>query len=444
MKTHGRITFILSLGRSALILSGMVLFFWIAASAQEMSINPMDGYTPSGLKAGSPTGNFPLSGFDIINPYNGSVNFSIPLLQVGGRGSAGYTIRHTWNQTWTGTYSRIDNGMGGIYEFYEPTLSGFSATPYSPGSLGIRPVNTGSNFCTTYGAEGAYFPQVSLTRLSFLAPDGTQIELRDELTQGAPASVPTCPTGSFNRGKIFTSSDGEAMTFISDDDIYDLVPPAFLPEYSASGYLKFRDGTVYRMDGGSVSWIRDRNGNKVSFGFEGGAYTVTDSLNRKIRIERNVTDPTYGLCDRIKYKGFGNADRTIWITYGSMSGALRSGYSIQNLNVLFPLINASNYSVNPNVITKIVLPNGKFYKFYYNSYMEIARVELPTGGAYEYDYGGGLVGGPSTGAICSCQPPQIYRRLLEKRVYFNGGTGSAYDNKTTLSRPESSGVSGTQ
>jgi len=411
-----------------------------------MSINPLDGYTPSGMQAGSPAGNFPLSGFDTISPYNGSVNFSIPLLQVGGRGSAGYTIRSTWNQTWTGTYSRIDNGMGGVYEFYEPTLSGLMASPYSPGNLGARPVNTGSNFCTTYGVDGADFPQVSLTRLTFWKPDGSQIELRDQLTQGAPASIPTCPSGSLNRGKIFTSSDGEAATFISDEDIYDYVPPAYMPDYfynGINGYLKWKDGTVYRIDMGSVTWIRDRNGNKVTFGYDNGAYTITDSLNRQVRVERNVTDPTYGLCDRIKYKGYGGADRTIWITYGSMSGALRSGYSIQNLNVLFPFYNASNYAVNPDMITKIVLPNGKYYKFYYNSYMEVARVEVPTGGAYEYDYGGGLVGGPSTGAICNCQPPQVYRRLLEKRFYSAGGTGSSYDTKMTLSRPESYGFPGT-
>lgn len=443
MQTHGPISSILTLVRSALFLSGTILFVSICALAQDMSINPLDGYTPSGLKAGSPAGNFPLSGFDNINPYNGNVNFSIPLLQVGGRGSAGYTIRQTWNQTWTGTYSRIDNGMGGVYEFYEPTMVGFVASRYSPGSMAARPVNSGSNFCTTYGVDGAYFPQVSLTRLTFLAPDGTQMELRDELTQGAPVSLPTCPTSNFNRGKIFTSTDGQAATFISDDDVYDAVPPAFFAEFSGNGYLKWKNGTVYRFDGGEVSWIRDRNGNKVTFGTVSGNYTITDSLNRKITIERNVNDPTYGLCDRIKYKGFGGADRTIWVTFGSMSSVLRSGYSIQNLNVLFPFINASNYAVNPSVITKIVLPDGRSYKFFYNSYLEIARVELPTGGAYEYDYGGGLVGGPSTGAICNCQPPQIYRRLLEKRVYSNGGNGSSYDNKTTLSRPESYGFPGT-
>src|SRR5690349_9446163 len=143
MKTHHRVSSSRSFLRSALFLVLTILFCWTAASAQDYSISPRDGYTPSGLQAGSPAGGFPLSGFDTINPYNGSVDFSIPLLQIGGRGGGGFAIRETFYQTWTGTYSRVDNGMGGVYEFYEPTISGFIARPYTPGSMGIRPVNSG-------------------------------------------------------------------------------------------------------------------------------------------------------------------------------------------------------------------------------------------------------------------------------------------------------------
>src|SRR5262249_55867365 len=137
---------------------------------------------------------------------------------------------------------------------------------------------------------------------------------------------------------------------------------------SPSGYIKWKDGTVYRIDYGEVTWIRDRNGNKLSFSYGGySQMTINHSLHRPVRVEYGVTDPTYGLCNRIKYKGFGGAQRTIWITLGPMSTALRSGYSIQNLNALFPeMRNASPYQFNPYVPTAIWLPNGKSYKFYYN------------------------------------------------------------------------------
>ncbi|HEV7377421.1 MAG TPA: hypothetical protein VGN95_22075 [Pyrinomonadaceae bacterium] len=94
--------------------------------------------------------------------------------------------------------------------------------------------------------------------------------------------------------------------------------------------------------------------------------------------------------------------------------------------------------LNPDVITGIWLPNGRGYKFYYNNYLEIARVELPTGGAVEYDWGAGLDSGPASGAICySCFPSEIYRRLRERRIYSTGGTGNTYDSRMTYSRPES-------
>ncbi|MGH9958380.1 MAG: hypothetical protein ACREBC_14810, partial [Pyrinomonadaceae bacterium] len=55
----------------------------------------------------------------------------------------------------------------------------------------------------------------------------------------------------------------------------------------------------------------------------------------------------------------------------------------------------------------------QFYQFFYNSFGELARVELPTGGAIEYDMtpGSGVVSGY-----------EIYRRVVERRVYADGAT----------------------
>src|SRR6185503_18661014 len=64
------------------------------------------------------------------------------------------------------------------------------------------------------------------------------------------------------------------------------------------------------------------------------------------------------------------------------------------------------------------LPNGKKYQFKYNSYADVARVELPTGGAYEYDHAGVLVSSGST--------PRnglwvgLFRKVTEKRIYPDG------------------------
>ena len=418
------------------------------ANAQDTSTNPLDGFTPAGLQAGSPTGSFPLSDFDVVNPYNGNLNFSLPLLKAGGRGSTGYALTQAISTQWTVTYTRADIGNGQVWEFYEPTLNaGPQPLPYSAGIMvGRQAQENIIDYRCYYPDEPYYLPLETLTRLTFTGPDGTSYEFRDQLLQGAPASVPSCATSGANRGNIFTTADGQSATFISDGDIYDSIMVQGSPQYfGPSGYLKWRNGTVYRIDNGNVTWIRDRNGNKLTFTYVNfsAPSTVTDSLNRQITIEYGVNDPTYGLCNRIKYKGFGGAQRTIWITLGSMSTALRSGYSIQNLNTLFPLFNASNNQFNPTVVTGIWLPNGKKYSFYYNNYGEIARVVLPTGGAYEYDWGAGLSDGPASGISCSnCPWSVIYRRVLERRVYSNGGTGTSYDRKITFSRPETLGSGG--
>ena len=52
-----------------------------------------DGATPAGLSPGAPAGSYSLTGFENVNLYNGNLNVSLPLLAVGGRGSAGYTVK---------------------------------------------------------------------------------------------------------------------------------------------------------------------------------------------------------------------------------------------------------------------------------------------------------------------------------------------------------------
>src|SRR5258708_2039997 len=51
-----------------------------------------DGTTPVGLTAGGPGGSYALSGFDNINVFNGNLNLHLPMVHVGGRGDAQYTM----------------------------------------------------------------------------------------------------------------------------------------------------------------------------------------------------------------------------------------------------------------------------------------------------------------------------------------------------------------
>ena len=421
---------------------GTILLFvnCVVAAAQIRSVT--DGYTPLGLAAGAPAGSYELSGFENVNPYNGGLNFSLPIKQVSGRGGAAYTIRVPIENKWRAEVDDFcDPETGQCWHFESPIFGSWEYfNPYGPGELVGRRAGTGAQSqnigCHYY--EDTYLK--TITRLTFTVPGGTEFELRDQLLSGQPATVGYCAPGPPSRGTVFVTADGTSATFVSDTTIYDQPMPGWEPIIFPSGYLMLNDGTRYRIDDGRVSWIRDRNGNKLIFTQTSNGFIVTDSLNRQITVERVTDVAPYGLCDRITFKGFGGASRVLRVSWINLSNALRSGYVLQSPHALWPeLNNASPWGTHdPEVISRIWLPDGRSYKFQYNSYGELARAELPTGGAIEYDWAPGVSGSSGGGAYCTMNYNVFaYRRVVERRIYPNGGSGGAYDSKMTFSRPES-------
>jgi RHS repeat-associated protein len=324
-------------------------------------------------------------------------------------------------------------------------------TGYNPGVLEARGAGAGIQQCTNPPHDNVF--ERTVTRLTFTSPDGTEYELRDQLTNGQVmplTSITPCPSAGPLRGRYFSTSDGSSVTFISDTDVRDdIYTSGGASTYTLSGFLLLRGGARYRIDNGKVTWIRDRNGNRLTFTYDSFSrmISVTDSLNRQVTV-------AYGNPDVITYKGAGGSLRTIRVWRANLQSALRpnSGYSIQNSLQLFPELNGATGSAlyNPSVISSIELPDGRQYRFYYNPYGELARVELPTGGAIEYDYAPGVVSEnlynyltgtwmtSSLSGVTGGSNPQggeefeIYRRVVERRVYSDGAT---LDTKMTYSRP---------
>src|SRR5690348_9068145 len=78
-----------------------LLFFFLALGASAQVTRTLtEGQTPPGIAPGAPAGSYALSGFDTVNPFNGNLNFRLPLLRVGGRGEASYTIMSPIEQHW--------------------------------------------------------------------------------------------------------------------------------------------------------------------------------------------------------------------------------------------------------------------------------------------------------------------------------------------------------
>ena len=405
----------------SIALSGMLLTICMAIEVRAQGST--DGTTPLGLTPGSPSGSYALSDFDVVNLYNGSLNFRLPIYQIAGRGGAGYAITLQVQKKWT-VHREFEPGVG---YFYYADGSWWSENGVGwildAGRVDIR---------TGYREQPTGFPVEGLTRVTFTAPDGTEYEFRDQLTNGQPKAP---VSGGFNRGTVFVTADGTNATFISDWDIHETaygLEPAF-----ADGYIKLKDGTQFRVDDGTITWMRDRNGNKVSFGYDPyrRITSVTDSLNRLVTI--SYPSGTTGFT-QISFKGYGGASRTLKIGQTNLANALRSGYTMLTGSQMFPEM-TSVWSVDSIVINYVELPDGRSYQLRYNPYAELARVVLPTGGAVEYDWAAGLTDGAASGVFSYSFPPTekyIYRRVTERRIYPDGGSGSAYESKMTYSRPE--------
>jgi RHS repeat-associated protein len=457
----------------------LLLLMVISVAAQ------IGGKAAPNQAAGAPAGSYSLSGFDNVNLYNGNLNFSLPLLKVGGRGEAQLPInlninsmrwqvnRDTFGGTmppsmgnltavitwyagdtfnsmpasgylWWMDFNPVNaeshpmfivnglpitnvpgpTGAGNIYYSFGPSELQKVNSGYGPGIMQQRTANRGGGMMAP-----AYYVGSALTRIVFTAPDGTEYELIDQKTGGIVRSGAS--QFPFNRGKSFASRDGSNIIFESETDIIeyfsrDEVQPV-IADPGPTGYLTFPDGTKYRIRHGLVDWMRDRNGNTITFTYgtdpnNEATYkqvlTTTDSLGRVVSVDYKVIDSaTNSTFDRINYKAWNAAtgsleDRAIKIWRGRLRDALREGYTIGTFGSLFsayeqaPAITETAY--NPeNVATAVELPDGRRYQLRYNPYNEIAQVTLPTGGVVEYDYQMTMTG------------TSVYRRLIERRVYKN-------------------------
>jgi len=166
-----------------------------------------DAYTPTGLEQGAPAGSYQLSGFETINPYNGNLSVALPLMRVGGRGSAGHTITLPIDLHW----EVLRDGVTTL-GILDETLFRSGETwqvGYSPGFLEGNTVMEGTFNGSCPPSAFRYF----LTRLRFIMPDGTEEQLYDKKYQGAARSAEvacTFPVNYPNRGKVFVTADGES------------------------------------------------------------------------------------------------------------------------------------------------------------------------------------------------------------------------------------------
>lgn len=410
-----------------------------SGSAQTPGPNPRGGM-------GVPAGSYTTDSLESINYFNGRLHFELPLLNIRGRGEAQHGVMLTIDQVYPGAGKGCPNCPNffrlspAVYEY---------EVGYGPGVL--EAVVEGKEQTEIECPQGgAFFNNPTRTYLRFKGGDGTEYSLYDVLNDGQTRDIPQqCPTSARAalRGRVFVTKDGSAVTFISDVDIYDNSFGSG-PEhrYFPSGVLKLRDGTRYRIDNGVVTTLTDRNGNQNTYEyyppaapnfplpaslFPAKVKKIIDSLGREVQVTYdNPTGVATERYDEISYTGFANQPRTIRVYYARLEHVLRPNESIQSYCQLSLDCESlhNGQPANPLVVSSVVLADGRSLHFYYNRYAELTRYELPTGGAVEFDYDWGL--------HLAVFTSDVYRRVVQRRTYPDGGTGSSYESKTTYSRPE--------
>ncbi len=417
-----------------LLFVGLSVLCFVTAFYGQTNYQTASATTSPNVAPGTPIGSYAISGFESVNPYSGKINFSLPLLNVGGRGNGGYTINLRLQRNWSIDHRVYDPNTyreGAetyfIQHSYLPTATPDFSDELSitPGIMKGRLGGTNRQYWTC-GTQPCY--DETLTRLTFAQSDGSEIEFRDVLYGGAAIR-------NFNssyeqsRGTHWVSTDGTNATFISDAAIvdYQLKAGGGSPFYP-SGTLYLANGTRYLIQNGSVREITDVNGNKTSL-----SPTIKDSLGREISYAYSTT-PT--ISKTITYKGTNGAVRSVKINYASLESRLADGNSLESLYGLFavPLpegVNPQQTIYNPPVAANVELPDGRKYEFKYNRYGELAEIKLPTGGRIEYVWqaNSGLYDGGGTETTGNNY--QVYRRVEKRRVYEN----NVLQNETLYGTP---------
>jgi RHS repeat-associated protein len=418
--------------RQILVATLGIIVLATAASAQ----TDVSGRTPLGLSPGAPAGSYLLSNFDSVNLYNGNLSIHLPLHEIVGRGEARYTMYLNLDRR----FATEPSGSSGNQLFFTAITNGrpdtqYSVEPvaapmYSPGFLISRTAaeatQGGPQTCPNE-AQGDLRADKTLTRLTFIGADGTEMELVDKQTGGASLNPLPCDTQLTgpNRGRYFVSRDGSAASFISATDIID---DPYYPAQSAnypSGWLLFRNGLKYQVSNGVVTTIKDRNGNTITLTYTQSTFTgyelnqVTDSLGRITTI-----DTSNASFHTITFLGADGNNRVIKVNIGAMSQSC-GGCTAQDLTVLFRADFQAG-SFDPDIVQSVTIPDQRQYVFTYNTYGEVTKVALPTGGSISYAYGAGygsssVLGDPNLKAY-------IYRRVTSRTISHDG---SATDEQTT-------------
>lgn len=330
-----------------------------------------------------------------VNPSTLAMELSIPIADLPGRGSATMPLvfnysSKVWQIRAIGAF-RTNGGerteASPVYS--DDSMAGWTSSYYIPTiDTIVEPYDCRGNATgdTTVLPEDCYGTYYYVKRIRAKLPDGSTHELRKD------DRIHTTPNGVMDKTGTFYAVDGTRVRL----------------EWGATG-----DSTLFLPDGGryffdanlNCSKYVDRHGNFLTYNSTTGAWT--DTMGRTLaspipftQMQRqNQAEGTQSFT----VPGLGTTNRQYQLVWKKLStGALVTGDSlaydatmcnevgpISRSPLLFQsepyvgrLCSPQTGYFDPVVLSEIILPNNQKYKFAYNRYGLIARIDYPTG-AYE-------------------------------------------------------------
>jgi len=397
-----------------------------------------------------------LRGSGRVNPSTLAMEFDLPLGNYQGRGinvpiSLSYSSK-VWRAEYINSQSQVNNPGNCISlnspKFAEHSASGWTtsmATPYIEYTGWNNIYNDEGNQvsgCTDSQTNTNYYNNALVKRINVHLPSGESHELRmDDTPYVYPINgSPIAPNGTFY------AVDGSNIKYIEDaaNNIYKLQMPD-------GSFYTFKNTREYYASAGSnvrkAEKFTDRNGNFTTYNQSNG--TWNDTLGRTIQIPFGTNSPAQPTVQTYSLPGMTGTYKFHWKKLKNTTAA-ESGLTDFSQNLKYMADKSSpdpNGPIrtdalffsgfttwihdegapifNPVVLTDIELPNGQIYKFSYDIYGRIDRIEYPTGGKEHFDYDKILpLAPPTSGENIS---DQMNFGVIKRKVFVGGGSSSFYE-----------------
>lgn len=378
-----------------------------------------------------------------VDPVTLGLQIQIPLGNYPGRGGASLPITIYYSsKLWRMSHYDTTGGINGgdpfnrfKAKYAETTAAGWTSNL----DWFLWPSANGQRFygfeqmLEKYDVNGKLVPGTTyartVARMQVVLPDGSRHELRRDDSLIVP---PTSGGGPDYTSGIFVSVDGSRLRYVAATNTL------YMPDGSSIQNEKDASGITV-----VATYYTDRNGNRNSYNH--ATKTWTDSVGRTFGLPLPVKSSVTAQppAEEFRYHVPGVAEPYIfhWQTLSTVLEPNAQGqlpplrYAGDNTETgtpaslspsLFSTSEATNRVVapatlfNPVVLADIVLPNGSSYRFRYNVYGEVVRIDYPTGGYEKLLYSDVL---PLSGQIDDLYA-QANRGVVQRTVYADGQQSS--------------------